>query len=471
MKIININFNKSDKIIFGSIFFISFLIFLFYVNLNADINFYDEKNYLYNSQKILDNGLFGYESEFRTYLYPTIIASIRSIWNDTGVDPFEGDTDPFKTNTAELLTTKIIISVLQYAVYLGSVIFIANSAVWKNNNKIIWHSVIAFGFLNPFLIQSTTLFLTDLLASCFLVVSIFSLIRLDLNRSKFVLFAIGLFYAAVMLRPSSMILLPVVVGIILFRFLKHKNINFLKISLISLALLVIIMPQLYQNVTKQGEWMPFITAPLLEIALSGATTHMKMATIVVPGEDGLMYYDPPFPAGDRSANIYQVLLEKPSTFLFLIFSHIFAAFDWDFVDIYIKEYHPPDRIPASLLIYSTWFFAICGFFVTRKNFFIENRFLLTTLIISAILLLVFIVTTLPEIRYTYPIFLLLLPFSGYGVKYLFDSTTHNNKTSKLWIKRIGFITVYLLFISTFFYISFLFSYQTGRIDWFGFFNL
>ena len=453
MKLIHINFNNTEIVIFSSIFFISFLLFFFYVNLNAFDNFWDEKNYLYNSQKILDNGLFGYESEFRPYLYPAIIASLKIISND------------------DIVTTKIIISVLQYAVYLGSVIFIANSAVWKNNNKIIWHSVIAFGFLNPFLIQATTLFLTDLLASCFIVVSIFSLIRLDLNRSKFVLFAIGLFYAAVMLRPSSVILLPMVVGIILFRFLKHKNINFLKISLISLVLLIIIMPQLYQNVTKQGEWTPFVTAPLLEMALSGATIHMKMVTIVVPGEEAHMHYYPPFQTGDRIANIYLVLLENPSKFLFLYSSHIFAAFDWDYVDTFIKEYHPLNRIPSSLLIYSTWFFAICGFFATRKNFFTANRFLLTTIIISAILLLVFIATISPEVRYTYPIFLLLLPFSGYGIKYIFDSIIHNNKTSKLWIKRIAFITVYLLFISTFFYISFLFSSQTDRIDWFGFFNL
>jgi len=462
MKLIHINFNNSDIIIFGSIFFISFLIFLFYVNFNADINFFDEKSYLYNSQKILDNGLFGYESEFRTYLYPAIIASLKIFSSDD-------------------VTTKIIISVLQYAVYLSTVIFIANNVVWKNGNKIIWHSVIALGFLNPFLIQATTLFLTDLLASCFLVVSIFSLIRLDLNRSKFTLFAIGLFYASVMLRPSSVILLPMVVGIILFRILKKKNINLLKISLISLALLVIIMPQLYQNVTKQGEWTPFITGGLFELTLSGATIHMKVVTVAIPGEGeglrfgdpygGLMAYHPPFPAGDRSANIYQVLLENPSKFIFLISSHIFATFDWDYVDIYIKEYHPPDRIPSSLLIYSTWFFAICGFFATRKNFFIENRFLLTTLIISAILFLVFIITIVPEVRYAYPIFLLLLPFSGYGIKYIFDSTIHDNKTSKLLIKRIGFISAYLIFILTFFYISFLFSYQTGRIDWFGFFNL
>ena len=474
MKLVHINFNNSDIIIFGSFFFISFLLFLFYVNLNADINYYDEFSYLEVSQLMLENG-FEWENDYRTYLYPTITASIRSIWSDTdGYLFYSRDHDWDKTYNTDLITTKIIISVLQYAVYLGSVIFIANSAVWKNNNKIIWHSVIAFGFLNPFLIQATTLFLTDILASCFMVVSIFSLIRLDLNRSKFTLFAIGLFYASVMIRPSAVIFLPIVVGIILFRILKKKNINLLKVSLISLALLVIFMPQLYQNVTKQGEWTPLITVPLYEKQISWATTWMKAGTVVIPGESApesrQILYSIPFPV-EKNTNIYQLLLENPSTFIQLYFSHIFGVLDWDYVDTYIKEYYPLNRIPSSLLIYSTWFFAICGIFSASKNFFIANRFLLTTLIISAFLYLAFIATTLVELRMGYPIFLLLLPFSGYGVKYLFDSTIHNNKTSKLWIKRIGFITVYSLFISTFFYISFLFSYQTGRIDWFGFFNL
>ena len=80
------------------------------------------------------------------------------------------------------------------------------------------------------------------------------------------------------------------------------------------------------------------------------------------------------------------------------------------------------------------------------------------LILSAIVYLAFIATTTVEIRFGYPIFLLLLPFSGYGVKYLYDfCIKRDNKTSKLWNKRIGFITIYSLFISTFFYISFSFS--------------
>jgi len=453
MKLIHINFNNYDIIIFGSLFFFSFLIFLFYVNLNAFDSYWDENGYLTLGQQVLDNGLFEFRSDVRTYLYPAIIASLKIFSSDD-------------------VTTKIILSVIQYAVYLITVIFIANYTVSKNSNKIIWHSIVAFGFLNPFLISATTLVLSDILAACFLAVSIFSLTRFDLNQSKFALFAIGLFYASVMIRPTSVILLPIVVAIILFRFLKNKNINLLKISLISLVLLVIFMPQLYVNVTQKGEWTPLITDPLYEKHTSWGTQFIKGgSTVVIPGEAPSLAYKSPFPLPEENLTMYQLILKDPSTFLLLSFSHIFGALDWDYVDTYMKDFYPDNRIPASLLIYSTWFFVICGFFAARKNFSTTDGFLLKTLIISVILYMAFIATISITHRYGYPIFFLLLPFSGYGIKYLFDSIIRYHKTSKLWIKRIGFISVYSIFILTFFYISFLFSYQSGRIDWFGYFNL
>jgi len=452
MKIFSIHLSRKEYFIFFFIFFISLLLFLFYVNLNAGINYFDEADYIERSQKIFDDGLFGYEDTTRTYLYFTFIASIKFISND------------------DLVTTKIIISVLQYAVYLSSVILIANYAVGKNYNKIIWHSVIGFGFLNPFLIQATTLLLTDIFASCFIVVSIFCLTRLDLNRSKFIIFTIGLFYAAVMIRPSTVIFLPIVVGLILFRLLKKKNINLLKVSLISLALLVIFVPQLYQNVTKQDEWTPLVVAPLYEDQISRAAKNMKHATVVIPGERFGMFYSAPFPVDHINVNIYQLFFENPPTFLFFYLSHIFGIFDWDYVDTYIKDYYSLDRIPASLLIYTTWFFVIYGIISARKNFFNTNRFLLTTIIISALLYLAFIATTDVEFRYGYPIFLLLLPFSGYGINQFYKKIIiHDNHKEKLFRNRMIFVITFTLFISVFLYSSFLFAFQTGRINWFNLF--
>jgi len=469
MKFISINFKNTDKIIFLSLLFISLFLFLFYVNLNAHVNFYGENSWIEKSQKILDGGLFQFQEELRTYLYFTIIAGLRIIAND------------------DLVIAKIFMSVLQYVVYLISVIFIANFASLipksepkstspnfivpeKANNKTIWLSVIAFGFLNPFLIQATTLFAPSILASCFVVLSIFSLTRIDLNRLIFVIIPISLFYSSVMLRPSSWIFLPIVLGLIIFRFLKKKNINLLKILFISLALLVIFTPQLYLNVSKYDKWTLLPNTEIYEWQVTGAAKHIKYGTVVIPGENPSLRYYSPIEV-EKNATIYQLLFEEPSTFLFLYFSHIFGVFDWDYVDTFIKEFYPLNRIPASLLIYSTWFFVICGIFSAGRNFFTSNRLLLTTLIISTMLYIAFIATTSVEVRFGYPIFLLLLPFSGYGIKFLFDSIIHNKKTSKLWIKRIGFITVYSLFISTFFYISFLFSYQTYRIDWFEFFKM
>jgi len=518
MKLININFNKSDKIIFVSIFSISLLLFLFYVNLNAYQSFWDELEYLNISQQILDKGSFDEYAHYRTYLYPAIISSIKIFSTDD-------------------VTLKIIISGIQYAVYLGTVILIANYATsfsksksksafpnfidpkkgaqhyldrynnepsyksWfdkyypkytiqqatkivipvktllqlvsssKNEHKIIWHSVIAFGFLNPFLIQHTTLFLPDILASCFAVLSIFSLTRIDLTRSKFAFFAIGLIFCSVMLKPVMAIFLPIIVGIILFRFLKKKRISIYKVSLIFIILLVIFAPQLYQNVTKFGEWTPLIVKPLYELQTTWGVGTLKFYGIVIPGEWHSMSNVSPFPT-PKDVNIYQLLFEDPSTFLLVYSSHIFGLLDWDYVDAYIKDYYPLNRIPSSVLIYSTWFFVIWGILETRF-FFKTKDFLMTILIISTILSLAFFATLQIETRFGYPIFLLMLPFSGYGVKYLYDfCIKHYNKTSKLWIKRFGFSTIYLLFVSTFFYVSFSFSsLSNSGLNWFEFFNL
>jgi len=510
MKLININFNKFDKIIFVSIFSISLSLFIFYVNLNAFESFGDENEYVRIAQQMLDKEpVDEFFAAQRTYLYPAIIASIKIFSNDDAL-------------------TKIIFSGIQYSVYLFTVIFIANYSssfpkskpkstflnfidpkkgaqhyldrynnepvykswfdknypnytmaqaveivipIKKNENKIIWYSIIAFGFLNPFLIQATTLFLSDLLVSCFVVLSIVSLTRIDLTRSKFIFFSIGLFYASIMIKPVVVILLPIIVGIILFRFLKQKHINIYKVSLISVILLVIFLPQIYQNVTTFGEWNPLIVKPLYEGQISSTLKVFKVAWTFIPGEDVRFYYYSPIPIDEEIKNIYQLLFEYPSKFLIVYPSHIFSTLDWDYVDTYIKDFYPLNRIPASVLIYSTWFFVIWGV-VEARFFFTRNNFLLNILIISAILYLAFIATTQTEIRYSYPIFLLLLPFSGYGVKYLYDfCIKQKNKTSKLWIKRIGFISIYLLFISTFFYISFSFSSLSNRVDWFEFFNL
>ena len=108
MKLININFNKNDKIIFVSIFFISLLLFIFYVNLNAYENFWDEIDYVRSSHHIINNEPIEEKIlSVRTYLYPTIIASINIFTNDDVI-------------------LKTIFSVVQYAVYLVTVILIAN---------------------------------------------------------------------------------------------------------------------------------------------------------------------------------------------------------------------------------------------------------------------------------------------------------------------------------------------------------
>jgi len=234
------------------------------------------------------------------------------------------------------------------------------------------------------------------------------------------------------------------------------------------------MPQLYQNVTLFDEWNPLIVKPLYsKYQISYAVDYLKFGgAVIIPGEPPVYYYNI-FPVANNVENIYELLVKDPSTFFIVYSSHIFGVLDWDIIDSYIHDYYPLNRIPASFLVYSTWFFVIWGI-IESRFFFTRNSFLIKTSIISAILYLAFIATTLVEIRYGYPIFLLLLPFSGYGIKYFYDFCIKHdkNKTSNLWNKRIAFISIYLLFISTFFYVSFAFASATSiPIDWFEYLNL
>ena len=116
MKLLQINFNKPDKIIFVTLFFISLLLFLHYVNANAYDNYWDEWGNIDGSQEILENG-FEFEAGKETYPYLVILSGLRVISND------------------DIVIMKILMSVLQYVVYLGTVIFIANYACSFTKSK------------------------------------------------------------------------------------------------------------------------------------------------------------------------------------------------------------------------------------------------------------------------------------------------------------------------------------------------
>jgi len=457
MKIFSIHLNRKEYFIFSFIFFVSFLIFLYYLDANASVNYYDESGYVTDSNFLLTTGHLYFPKT--TYLYPSILSFFQILSN------------------GDIVNTKIFMSFFQYSIYLFTIIFIANT--FSNNKKFIWYAIISFGFLNPYLIQATTLFLTDLLPSCLIAISIMSLMSLNMNKTRIIVGSLALLYLAVMIRPSSIIFLPIAIGLIIFRFVKFKDIKILKILLISVLMTVIFIPQVYQNAVNYNEWNPLIHRDLYSDQSIWSVHFLKYGTVTIRGELPALYYyshvlfEGPLTEIEqiKSTSIFDLFFKDPFSFFYVYFSHIFGVIDWGYVDTYIKEFYPTSRLVGSFFLYSVWFFTFYGILhlIWNKSL-TKNNFMFASLLISAFVYTLFIATTAVESRFGYPIFLLLLPFSGYGINQIYKiNQGQNNHKEKLFRNRVIFVITFTLFISVFFYLSFLLDFQTGRINWFNLF--
>lgn len=122
--------NFKEKILLLVIVMGSISLFLYYLNLNNSVNYYDEGGYIEFAQKIIELGLFNVESDIRTYLFPLIISLFLFI--------FDGNLD----------YAKIAMSIFQFLVYVFTVIFITTNTI-KNNSrdsKIIGMSILFLDF-------------------------------------------------------------------------------------------------------------------------------------------------------------------------------------------------------------------------------------------------------------------------------------------------------------------------------------
>lgn len=191
--------NKHKIVPLVVLILISTSIFIYYLLQNYNVNYYDETGYITISQMILDKGLFSIDEPLRTYLYPLFITFARIFTN--------GNID----------NAKITISILQFLLYIYTIFTVSSYFYRTTKNNLIYYVILTFGFLNPYLIQSTTLFLTDSLASCFIVLSVLHMIFNDYRKisSYFIVFLLS--YAAVMVRPASAILIPIIFILFLYR--------------------------------------------------------------------------------------------------------------------------------------------------------------------------------------------------------------------------------------------------------------
>lgn len=420
-----------ENVLFVSIFILSVLMFLFFLNQNYNINYYDEVGYLELGDLILENGLFNSPHELRTYLFGLLIAVFKLFSDGTNGH------------------VKIAFSIFQYAFYVFTIWFIAKKSFENSRSKVFFYSILVFGLLNPYLVQSTTLFLTDILSTCLIVISLILLITSDLNKFKSGILISLLIYSAIMIRPSSAAFLLPFFVITSYRFFAIKDFKPFKLILSGIVSLVIFFPQLYNNVTFFNHWTILIHSDLMKSQTEWAVQNLKYGTVIAEGEQPQLYYKTPFIA---SGTMIELFFSNPLQFIFIYFSHIFGVLDWGVVDNYIRQYTSPSRWVASLFLYSAWFLMFCGIIYQVRR----KVFLSVSLLFSALVYILFIGLTAVESRFGFPIYLILLPFVGYGI----------NAVKHWCTKRWLVLTSYILMVILFFYLSYVMDTTTGRIEWF-----
>lgn len=254
---------------------LSFLIFIYYLRQNYFVSYYDEIGYISVSKNILNLGLLNINEPLRTYFYPLIISCVSIFTN--------GDMEVIKT----------LISVLQFAVYTYTILTIAEKTVLLNDSNVGYYSILGFGLLNPYLIQSTTLLLTDVLATCCIVLSIIRLVFGNFSKISTYFWVISLAYIAVMIRPASLILVPIIIILLIIRTLILKDVSLLKVLLISIISLIIFFPQLYNNVKQFDNWTPLVNTNLYEFQSNLATKNLKYGTVIINNEEPGMFFVSP----------------------------------------------------------------------------------------------------------------------------------------------------------------------------------
>ncbi|MEK3675535.1 hypothetical protein [Paenibacillus sp. FSL R10-2771] len=427
---------------------LSLLIFIYYLRQNYFVSYYDESGYINVSRNILNLGLLNINEPLRTYFYPLIISCVSIFTN--------GNMEVIKT----------IMSVLQFVVYTYTILTIAEKTHLLIDSKVGYYLILGFGLLNPYLIQSTTLLLTDVLASCCIVLSLIKLVFGDFNKLLTYFWVIALAYIAVMIRPASLILVPIIIVLLIIRTLILKDVSILKACLISIISLIIFFPQLYNNVKQFDNWTPLVNTNLYEFQSNLATKNLKYGTVIINNEEPGMFFVSPHPVNESVKGMYDLIYKDFPGFLIVYSSHLFGVLDWGYVDTYITDYYPPSRVISSLFLYMYWITAFYGLYTIFRNKQPNKQqiYFIISFIGSFLFYWAFIGTTIIESRFGYPLFMLLLPFVGWGAKNAYNNI--RSGTNSFNYKRcIQYVLICLIFMALALYISFLIDYQTGRINW------
>ena len=412
-------------------------LFIRYVVKNVGANYYDESYYVVVAERILKGGLWGLREDLRTYLYPLLLALAKLLF---GASP----------------ASKVLISIFQYVGFLCALRLAATTSVKVTGNRAAGYLVFAAGALNPYLVQATTLFLTDILAACLVACAFVKLLFGDLERRRDCLWATLPFAAAAMVRPASAVFIPIaLLGLVVRRLVEPIR---LRPVLVGFALsLAFFVPQLHMNVAQFKHWTPMIHVSLYQLQSHEAVRCLKFRGVVIPGEA------PPLCSTNSLTpkpfqSMQELAVKAPLAFSLTAATHVFGAIDWGYVDTYITDYYPKGRLAASLLLHTTWFLTAVGFvrfLRQRRKLPPGNSAMLLFLAAAIVMDLGFLAMTQVESRFGYPVFLMALPFLGFALSRPWPSRKATVGIAASWLLWVGISTA----------LSFWIDATTGRIHW------
>jgi hypothetical protein len=360
----------------------------------------DASEYLTLGRVLASRGPLAYGSELRTYGYPAFLAGIVLVVGQ--------DTDEVRRAVFVVQLALTIVTCWVAARRLERVLGIDG----------IRHPIFLVTVLNPFLLLQTVQVLTDLPAA--LVMYLAAVLSLpsrtpESQRRVCLLAAAALCCTgiAVMLRPSSLAIAPVVVGIWLVRVVVARNASWYALALGLLAFAVPFLPQMWSNARHYEVASPLIVRSLYRDQLVWGLQYAKYGTLVIPGLPNTLFYVNPFrPTGDVN-EIGRVIIAEPGAYLATLAVHAFGMLDQDYPLTYIRDVDPWYRWPLSVLNYLFFLGALVGVLVSVRRAVgacseAERRqhVVVVALSVTALAVVAIYLPTAVESRFSLPLYLL-----------------------------------------------------------------
>ncbi|HZO30386.1 MAG TPA: hypothetical protein VFH48_30820 [Chloroflexota bacterium] len=362
----------------------------------------DAQAYYDLARDLLAGGPGALASDLRTYGYPAFLAAIMLVVGQN-------------VQVVHPSVFVVQVAILIGAAWLGAR-RLEGAPGMRGLGRVIFIATVA----NPFLLIHSVQLLTDLLAAVLIYLAVVLSLpqRCPEPASRVsLLAACALLCAglAVMVRPSSLAVVPVVFAIWIARALIDRNLPWPALLIGAFAFVLPFVPQLWSNQRAFGVWNPLIVRSLYADQMLWGLQSSKYATVEIQGFNGGLNYENPFrPPPDLT--LREVLQEQPGAYLAAFALHAFALVDQDFPFTYIRDVDPWHRWPLSGLNYAFLAWAVVGLVLGLRRVagvsdaaLLRQRLTILALGLAALAVVAIYLPTAVENRFSLPLYLLLAP--------------------------------------------------------------